>query len=156
MTRRTILTAAALAAALLVGATTAATPARADEGATKEAAVKALKDLAAALEAQDFDKALTILLGPPGVPPEKLKEGAGKLIERKEISSKGVDILADKGKWGSGEEVFGADKLKRYATALKVENSVFYGLKHDNAEALFLWEKDHFRVVDLDNIGKLE
>jgi hypothetical protein len=86
---------------------------------TKEAAVQVLRDFLAALEAKDYDKAAKFLHFPPDVKIDIHKELSVGL-DRKEISKKGIDILAAKGKWGKLEEVFGKENAERRAKRMQV------------------------------------
>lgn len=135
----------------------AAPAAQADEKQpTKEAAVQALRDLYAALDAKDYDKALAVLAVPKGTKPEDAKKQLDGLIQNKEISKKGIDILADKGKWGKVDEVFGAERAKSWAERFGVDLKNCYGLGFMGAEAAFFWDGKSFRIFRCNDIGKLE
>ena len=135
--------------------TEAAKPA-ADVGApSKEAAIQHLKDLNAALESKDYKKAVTFMAEFPGMPPEKMEEQIGKLHEIKEISAKGIEILAAKGKWGKLSEVF-PEKAERWAKKVNVPVEQTWGFSHENAEVGFHWDGKALKLIRLDDVGKLE
>lgn len=122
---------------------------------SKEAAIQHLKDLNAALEAKDWKKAVTFMAPFPGMPPEKMEEQIGKLAEIKEISAKGIDILAAKGKWGKLSEVF-PEKAERWAQKAGVPADQTWGFSYENAEVGMHWDGKAFKVIRLDDVGKLE
>jgi hypothetical protein len=146
---RTTVAGLALAGVLLTAGVALADP-------TKENAVKALNDFLAALEGKDYKKAGTFLQGTDKAPAAKLEKELSALLERKEISKKGIEILAAKGKWGKLTEVFDADKAKRMAERFKVDAAACYGLALGNAEAGFHWDGKRFTLIRVDDIGKLE
>jgi hypothetical protein len=127
----------------------------ADSKPSREAAVGLPRDLLQALEAKDYDKALTFLQVPPGLKPEDVKKELPKFLELKEISKKGIDILAKEGKWGKLDEIFG-DRAKKWAERGKVPLESCYGLGFKNAEAGFYWDGKQFKIIRCDDIGKLE
>ncbi|MCI0377013.1 MAG: hypothetical protein L0215_05370 [Gemmataceae bacterium] len=122
---------------------------------TKEAGVQLLRDFLAALEAKDYDKAAKFLHFPPDAKIDIQKELSVGL-ERKEISKKGIDILAAKGKWGKLAEVFDKDVAERRAKRMQVPLDECYGLRLDVAEAGFHWTGTTFKLIRVNNIGKLE
>ena len=122
---------------------------------SKEAAIQHLKDLNAALEAKDYKKAVTFMAPFPGLPPEKMEEQIGKLHEIKEISAKGIDILAAKGKWGKLSEVF-PEKAERWAQKAGVAADQTWGFSYENAEVGMHWDGKSFKIIRLDDVGKLE
>ncbi|MCI0641268.1 MAG: hypothetical protein L0Y72_00945 [Gemmataceae bacterium] len=122
---------------------------------TKESAVQMLRDFLAALEAKDYDKAAKFLHFPPDVKVDIQKELSVGL-ERKEISKKGIDILAAKGKWGKLAEVFDKDVAERRAKRMQVPLDECYGLKFESAAAGFWWTNSTFKIIRVNNIGKLE
>src|SRR5262249_50545629 len=84
---------------------------------TKEAAIKVLTAFASALEANDVEKAWKYLYisGKIKEQEKKIKEAFKKRLSKilqSDISTKGVAILAKKGKWGKLAEVVGAKEAK--------------------------------------------
>ena len=129
--------------------------AAAASGPTKETAVKALRDAAAALEAKDYDKAVTYFHVPPNATADQFKAAAPQMVSNREISKQGVDILAAQGKWGKLEEVYGKDKAQRYAERSGVALDECYGLNHGDAETGFHWNGQQFKLIRCDDVGKL-
>jgi hypothetical protein len=124
--------------------------------ATKEGAVMALQEAAAALDAKDYDKALEYFHIPPGATPEKFKEAAPGMVEKQEISKDGVEVLASKGNWGPLAEVFTPERAKSMAERAGVPEDQCYGLTHENAEAGFHWNGQDFKIIRCNNVGKLK
>jgi hypothetical protein len=122
---------------------------------TKEAAVKTLQDAAAALEGKDYDKALLYIHVPPNRTPEQFKTAGPGLIEKQEISTKGVEILAAQGKWGKLDEVFPKERAQSMAERAGLPLDECYGLTHGDAQAGFHWNGQQFKIMHLDDVGKL-
>lgn len=122
---------------------------------TKEAAVQVLRSLLTALEAKDYDKAATLVYIPPQMPPDDIKKGLGRILELQELSAPGIDILVEKGKWGKLAEVYGADRANRFVERSKVPVDECYGLNYEGAEAGFYWDGKQFKIIRVDDIGKL-
>jgi len=120
----------------------------------REAAVNHLRKAAAALEAKNYTEAATYFKLPEGAPPDAVAKELAKLIEKKEISSAGVEKLAKDAKWGSLQEVFG-DKGKRWAERVKAAPEQCYALSKDPAEVGLLWDGSTFLIFRLDDVGKL-
>jgi hypothetical protein len=125
-------------------------------GPTKEAAVQTLRNFLAAIEAKDYDKAAGMLKLPPQVTPDDIKRGLGRIMELQEISSKGIDILAEKGKWGKLADVYGADRANRFVERSGASLDDSYGLNYQEAEAAFFWDGKEFKITRVDDIGKLQ
>jgi hypothetical protein len=126
-------------------------------GPTRANAVQALRNLADALETRDYDRAEKILWAPPDVKlsPALRRKAMDALLTRQEISRKGVEILAERGTWGTLTEVFG-DRARGWAERNKVPLHECYGLRLAPAEAGFFWDGKGFRVIRCDDIGKLQ
>ena len=123
-------------------------------GPTKEAAVQTLRSLQAALDAKDYDKAINFIQIPPDAKAEDIKAALARIPELQELSSQGIDILAEKGKWGKLTEVYG-ERGSRFAERMKVSAEDSYGLSYQSAEAGFYWDGKQFKLVRIDDIGKL-
>jgi hypothetical protein len=140
------------AAALVAGLLTAGV-ARAD---TKDKAVQTLRDFAAALDAKDYKKAVTFFQRQPDDPPERIAKELENFVARGEISRKGVEIIAAKGKWGKLDEVVSAAQARAWADRNKVPVASCYGLTFGDAEAAFYWDGKRFTLLHVDDIGKLK
>ncbi|MCI0457414.1 MAG: hypothetical protein L0Z62_10635 [Gemmataceae bacterium] len=126
---------------------------------TKEAAVKVLQEFNAALEGKDIDKALTFLVIPDKLKDElpKFKEALAKVVGSKEISKKGIAVLAERGKWGKFAEVVGEKEAERRIKPWGVALESCYGLfAGERRGAAFAWDGKRFRIFYFNNIGYLE
>jgi len=138
---------------LIVGAALTAAD---DPKPTKEAGVQTLRDLLGALEAKDYPKAVTYLKLPPSLKQEEAEKLAGKLLENKEISKKGIDVIARDGKWGKFAEVIDAERAKKTAERFGVPPDACWGMSLKNAEVGLYWDGKKFQVIRCNNVGKLE
>jgi len=121
---------------------------------TKAAAVEVLRGLLGALVAQDYGKAVTFFQMPPGATPEDLKKAASRLLELKEISAPGIEILDAKGKWGKLIDTVEPARAERFAGKFGVPVAECYGLTLGHAEAGFYWDGKQLKVIRCDDIGK--
>ena len=124
-------------------------------GPVKESAVRVLQDALAALEARDYAKAATFFRVPPSSDLEDVKKQLARLLELRELSQNGIDILARDGKWGKLDQAFSADRAKYMAERAGVPLDACYGLSLRNAEAGFYWDGKQFKIIRCDDIGKL-
>jgi hypothetical protein len=128
---------------------------------TKDAAVKVLQDFYAAFEARDFDKALTFVFVPEKYRKElpKFKEALQQLAgkkEQKEITKKGLAILAKRGKWGKLAEVAGEKEAERLTKDRGLSPASCYGLfAEPRRGAAFTWDGKRFLIIYFNNIGYL-
>ncbi len=122
----------------------------------KEAAVAVLQGLLAALEARDYPKALGFFQMPPKATPEELRKAASRLIELREISKAGIEVLENQGRWGKLAETLEPARAQRFAERFGVPVVQCYGLTLGNAEAGFYWDGQTLKVIRCDDIGKLE
>jgi len=120
---------------------------------TKENAVQLLKDAYAALSSGNYDKAKDYFVLPANASADDVKKNLGRLIEIKEISPEGIDILADKGKWGKIKDV--SAKETERAKKLNLPEDECYGLYYEGAEVALHWDGKKFRLFRLDDVGKL-
>jgi len=121
---------------------------------TRGTAIALLTDFAQKLESNDHDAATKMLRVPSGIAPDQIKKAVGQFLSRREISSAGVKILAEKGKWGKLTDVL-PERGKRFAEKAGVDADSCWALSHENAEAAFLWEDGQFYIIRCDDIGKL-
>lgn len=121
---------------------------------SNEAAVLLLQNFASRLEAGDFSKAALLMNTPPGISEdEKLKAMKG-IIEKGEISSAGVAILAEEGTWRTLTEVF-ADRGSAWAERWELAPEKCWALGLEPAETAFVWTGDSFLLFRCDDVGKL-
>ena len=131
------------------------TPGGAAAGPTKEAAVQLLRNFLAAVEAKDYDKAAAMIQTSEQVSRDEISKALGRLLDQNELSTRGIDILAERGKWGKLTEVYGAERASRLIARAGVPVDDCYGLNLDAAEAGFYWDGKQFKLVRIDDIGKL-
>lgn len=141
-------------AVVLVGACTTMSVAQAQP--TKEKAVQVLREVLAALEAKDYDRAAKHFQFPAKADRSKIASELAALLTRREISKKGIDVLAAKGKWGKLADVLAAKRAQGYANRFKVPLDACYGLLLEPAEAGFYWDGARFKIIRCDDIGKLQ
>ncbi|ODT76297.1 hypothetical protein ABS71_03560 [bacterium SCN 62-11] len=113
-----------------------------------------LRKAASALEAKNYAEAATYFKLPDGAPADVVAKELAKLVEKREISSQGVEKLAKEGKWGPLKEVFG-DKGLRWTERAKVPPDQCYGLGKEPAEVGFYWDGSKFLIFRLDDVGKI-
>ena len=124
-------------------------------GPTREAAVQLLRTFLAAVEAKDYDKAAAMIQTSSEVSPDEIKKALGRMLDQNELSARGIDILAERGKWGKLAEVYGAERASRLIARAGVSVDDCYGLNLEGAEAGFYWDGRQFKLVRIDDIGKL-
>jgi len=127
----------------------------------KEAAIKVLAAFASALEAKDVEKAWKYLLIPPKFKDQEQKykeeftKKLAKILEA-EISTKGVEVLAKKGKWGKLPEIVGEKEAKRLADLFQLPPSSFFGLfVTARSGAAFYLDGKEWRLIYFNNIATL-
>jgi hypothetical protein len=123
---------------------------------TKAAAIQRLRDVLAVLESKDYTKATELFAFPANERPRSAEAAFGKLIEQKEISAKGIDVLAAKGKYGKLADVFGPEKAASYVEKYVLPLDECYGLSVDGASVGFHWDGVSLKLFRLDDVGKLE
>jgi hypothetical protein len=121
---------------------------------SKEDAVRVLRELAAALDAKDLDKAVGYFYAQPGAPADALRKSVARFPEIHEISADGVEILAARGKWGRLDEVL-TGPGKRVPERRQLPPDQCYGLGLEGAQAGFYWTDGQLKIVWCNNIGKL-
>ena len=77
-----------------------------------------------------------------------------KLIERSEISGEGIDVLAEKGKFGLVAEIF-PRRGAGWAERNKVAPERCWALAHDGGEVVVFAAADGLKLIRLDDVGKL-
>lgn len=152
--QKKVMLAAAIALSLWLGA-----PAAQAAEPTKEQAVAHLKGLLTALETKDYEKAVTFFATPPGATPEQLKAEMPKLIEKREISAEGIEVLAAEGKWSKLADVVKAEaeRAASWAKRFGVNPTDCWALMGDaGGEAAFHFDGTSLKLIRCDDIGKLE
>jgi hypothetical protein len=147
-----------LAAAIMLSLWLGAPAARAAEP-TKEQAIAHLKGLLTALEAKDYDKAGTFFVIPPGATPEQLKAELPKVIEQRELSAEGIEVLAAEGKWTKLADVAKpeTERAASWAKRFGVNPTECWALMGDKGgEAAFHFDGTSLKLIRCDDIGKLK
>lgn len=123
----------------------------------KAAAVKMLESVFANAEGKKIDAMMQQFAAPPGKEGE-LKGQLEKIdfIAKKEISAAGIKVLAEKGKFGAAVEVLGAEKAERRAKRFGADPKNCKAFTHDNAQAIFCQFDKSWKLIRLNNIGKLQ
>lgn len=80
-------------------------------------------------------------------------------IKRKEISLDGIIRLEKEASFDKASVLFGAEKAASLAKRAGVDVSQCYGFYHRSkeatAEVIVLWKDGRFKIVRLDDVGKL-
>ncbi|GHC60070.1 hypothetical protein [Roseibacillus persicicus] len=121
---------------------------------TREAAVAILTEFASRLEGGDYSAAAELMSTPPGMTHEEKTEGVKGILEKNEISSAGVVVLAEKGTWGKLTEVFG-DRGVAWAERWKLDPEDCWGLGFHAAETTFVWNGEALQIFRCDDVGKI-
>lgn len=131
-----------------------------NSGPTKGKAVRTLRDFMAANDARDFDRVRELLQLPASVDWEKSRSDfADKgMVDGITLNARGIEILAEKGKWGGLMKVFTDASASEFADKVKVSADDCYALRTYNptAYAVFYWNGERFEILGLLNIGLLD
>ena len=124
-------------------------------GPTKERAVQTLREFLAAVEAGDRERAVSMVVLPPGMDTERAKQEL-KDAKSVDLSSQGIDILAQKGNWGKAKEVYpNQSRLNDIISKSGLSPDSFYALTYRDVYALYHWDGTKFKLVDLNDVDKL-
>ncbi len=122
---------------------------------TKALLIETLNKVLSLLEKEDYVSASAHFVLPPNFRPEML-DG---FIKRSEISRAGIEVLAQDGVFGNAEQTFGAERAASHAERAKVDREQCYGFYHTTEDAtgevMAFWDGSGFRIVRLDDVGKL-
>lgn len=121
---------------------------------TREAAVAILTEFARHLEEGDYSSAAMLMSTPPGKSHEEKTEAMKGILEKKEISSAGVVILAEEGRWGTLAEIY-SERGANWAERWQLNADDCWGLGFEPAETAFVWTGDSFEIFRCDDVGKL-
>ncbi|WP_411826525.1 hypothetical protein [Luteolibacter sp. AS25] len=121
---------------------------------TREAAISLLNRLADDLENGRDSDAVKHMGAYPGVSEAKMTGEMKGFLEKNEISSAGVTILAEKGKWGKLTEIF-PERGPRLAEKWQLDPEDCWALGYEGAEAGFHWNGEKFLIIRCDDVGKL-
>ncbi|MFK5924243.1 MAG: hypothetical protein QM496_18860 [Verrucomicrobiota bacterium] len=123
--------------------------------ANKALLIEQLKETYALLEKGDYPSASKYFVLPPKFTPDML----GAFIKRREISLAGIIRLEKEAKFDKASVLFGAEKAASLAKRAGVDVEQCYGFYHQTkeatAEVIALWQDGTFKIVRLDDVGKL-
>lgn len=122
---------------------------------TKAELVKTLRNALAHIQAEKFDEAAALFVVPEDATDEEIAKQLGRMVERNEISEGGIAKLEQAGTFGPLAEVF-PERGAMWAKRSKVEADACYALKLDGAEVAAHWDGGGFRLIRLDDVGKLK
>jgi len=114
-----------------------------------------LREIHASLDAKNYSAAATSLVTFPGMTDEQMQKAAAGFIQKREISAGGIDILEAKGRYGPLLEVF-PDRGANLAKRAGVDAAACYAMSLENAEVAAHWDGQAFRLIRLDDVGKLK
>lgn len=121
---------------------------------TKDQLISDLKAACQGLLDKDYDTAGKYFKMPEDAPKEKIEKQLSRMLEINEISLAGIDILEEKGKFGTLKEIF-PEKAARWAERAKVAVEDCYAMRHEGAEVAAVWSEGRFELIRLDDVGKL-
>lgn len=128
-----------------------------EKKATRDIAVRTLQEFNRCLEEKDFKKAITYLKLPKEVAgkEDKIVESLAKIAGSSEISKKGIEVLAEKGKWNALAKLQSEAEAKRMSQGLPPEKcfGLFVGPRRG---AAFHWDGSRLLITYFNNIGRLE
>lgn len=122
---------------------------------TKEQLISDLKSVYELLSKGDNLAAVEHFKGPDGMSKERLASDLKGLLDKRELSMNGIEILEKEGKFGKLNEIF-PDKAKRWMERNGVSSPEnCYALGYRSAEVAAFWDGSKFLLIRLDDVGKL-
>jgi hypothetical protein len=124
---------------------------------TKEALIATLNELYPLLESKEYGKAVQYFALPEKflADPEMVNRQLARMIEIQEISLAGIERLNQDGKFGTAVEVFGEERAGLFARKMEADLQISYGCALSPAEVMAIWSEGKFKLVRLDDVGKL-
>ena len=122
---------------------------------TRDYFIKTLREFLDALESGDVDAAAAYLHPFPDMGPADVEKALPAFLEKQEISGPGLDILAEKGTFGSLAEVF-PERGAGWAGRVKADPTKSYAMAFEGAGVAALWTGKLFLFYRLDGVGKLK
>lgn len=120
----------------------------------KEDILAVLRELNAALDKSDYALAVTFMQPFPDMTSDEMSEALARFQELREISAEGIGVLAEKGAFGPLLEIF-PDRGKGFAERAGVDPDSCHALALQGAEVAGHWDGRVFRLIRLDDVGKL-
>jgi hypothetical protein len=78
-----------------------------------------------------------------------------RLVDAREITRQGIDVLAEKGQWGKLAEIH-PDKADDWAKKFHVPPDQCWALAYEGAEAAFHFDGHALKIIRCNDIGKLK
>ncbi len=122
---------------------------------SKEQLISDLKSVYELLSKGDNLAAVDYFKGPDGIPKEDLAKDLGGILEKRELSLSGIEVLEKNGKFGKLSEIFperGERWMERNGITTPED---CYGLGYEGAEVAAYWNGNKFLLIRLDDVGKL-
>ncbi|MCA9524067.1 MAG: hypothetical protein KC609_24035 [Myxococcales bacterium] len=109
-----------------------------------------------ALKKKDYDALKELLAVPKGYKFEDLKRNAPKLLERNEISEAGIKALSRSGRFAKLPQIF-PDKAQRWIRRYGIgDANGCYGFGNGRAEVAFCKLDGKWKIIRLDDVGKIQ
>ena len=122
---------------------------------TKELLLQSLTVLLGYIENEQYDAAKPQMYVPEDFPADKF----ARLIELRELSPAGIEVLRETGVYGPAVEVFEADRANHFAQRVDVPVNECFGMvavaEGEQGETMAHWVGDRFKFLRADDIGKL-
>ena len=116
--------------------------------------MQTLRDLYARMTSEEPESAREFFIL-RGVPPEKQRDIYSRLLRNREISAKGVELLAG-GAFGPLMDVFPGREAEQWSARAGVPMEECWALHRAGAQVALHWDGKRFRVFRLDDVGKIE
>ena len=122
---------------------------------TKEQLISDLNTVYDLLSGGDYEAAADYFKGPKGMPKAKLANELKGLLEKRELSKEGIEILDSKGTFGPLREVF-PDRAESWMGRNDLpQDAECYAIGYQGAEVAAHWTDDRFEFIRMDDVGKL-
>ena len=123
---------------------------------TKASLIATLDAVLPHLEKNELAAASEFFVLPPNFKPEML-DG---FVDRQEISLEGIRCLEQEARFAKAADLFGDERARNIADRASADVHNCYGFKHEAsgevAEVVALWGDGRFKLVRLDDVGKIQ
>ena len=122
---------------------------------TKESLIATLKQFLPLIEAGKWEAAVQYVVMPDGLEPRDL----ASIVRNNELSAGGIAVLQSNAKFGTAKERFGATRATALCEKMGIGTDNVFGFNHQQGdqwgEVLAQWDGERFRLVRVDDVGKL-
>lgn len=118
---------------------------------TKEEAVDTLNQVFTLLEKKDYETVWQMTHVRPKARKDQVMSELREIIDEGALSSKGIEILAEKGEWKKSEPAYPKSEQDTDPSSY-----AFWSLTLGKAGAYFYWEENQFKITKVRYIGDLE